>query len=142
MPVVKLSEVPAIASMTADSAATLVMRKAIGSKTKDPNFLMPASTESVSITYIQHWGHHRRITCDDSDRVMFVVEGQAIAKVGDDKPALVDTHDFILIPRGVPYEFAGDFTYLVVNAPAFRDGSDLRDDDYDGPPVRKGAAGR
>jgi mannose-6-phosphate isomerase-like protein (cupin superfamily) len=139
MPVIRLSDVPEIARIGPDSAP-LVMKKAIGSKKRDPAFTMETDTESLSITHIKHFGRHRRIVCMESDRVMFVVEGEAIAKVGDAAAARINSGDLILIPRGIPYEFGGDFTYLVINAPAFREGSDLLDEDYDGPPVRRGSS--
>jgi mannose-6-phosphate isomerase-like protein (cupin superfamily) len=140
VPVIRLSDVPEIAVIGPDSNP-LTMKKAIGSRSRDPNFVMPASTESLSVTYIRHWSRHRRITCNESDRVMFVVDGETIVQIGDEAPAVLKTGDFALIPRGTPYEFSGDFTYLVMNAPAFKEGSDIRDDAYDGPPLRKGTSG-
>jgi mannose-6-phosphate isomerase-like protein (cupin superfamily) len=137
MPVIRLPDVPEIAMVGPDSAS-LVMKKAIGSKKRDPSFAMRATTESLSITHIRHWGRHRRITCLESDRVMFVIESEAIVKVGKEPPARITAGDFVLIPKGTPYEFSGDFTYLVINAPAYKEGTDLRDDAYDGPPLRAG----
>jgi hypothetical protein len=32
--------------------------------------------------------------------------------------------DFVFVPRGTEYEFAGEMHYLVMNGPAFRAGSD------------------
>ncbi|MEP6753486.1 MAG: hypothetical protein ABI959_12130 [Candidatus Dormiibacterota bacterium] len=135
MPVIRLTDVPEIAAVGPDSAP-LVMKKAIGSRKRDPSFAMPTSTDSLSITHIKHWGRHRKITCKESDRVMFVVEGDAITRVGQEPATHIGPGDFVLIPKGTPYEFSGNFTYLVINAPAFKDGSDLRDDAYDGPPLR------
>jgi mannose-6-phosphate isomerase-like protein (cupin superfamily) len=138
MPVVKLSDVPELSEMGPD-IDTLVMKKAIGSKSRDPNFLMPTSTESLSVTYIKIFGRLRRIRCDESDRAMFVVDGDAIVKVGDEAPAHVTKGDLVLIPKGTPYEFKGNLTYLVMNSPAYREGSDLRNEAYDGPPTREGS---
>lgn len=137
MPVIRLPDVPEIATIGPDSTP-LVMKKAIGSRKRDPNFVMPTSTESLSITYIKHWGRHRQVTCRESDRVMFVVEGDAITKVGAEPPTHINPGDFVLVPKGTPYEFNGNFTYLVINSPAFKEGSDLRDNAYDGPPLRSG----
>ncbi len=135
MPVIKLSDVPELAEIGPD-IDTLVMKKAVGSPSRDPNFRMPTATETLSLTYITIFGRLRRITCEESDRVMFIVKGQAIVQVGDDAPALVHPGDLVLIPRGTPYEFKGNLTYLVINSPAYREGSDQRDDSYDGPPQR------
>ena len=135
MPVIKLVDVPELAVIGPDSE-TLVMQKAIGSSSRDPNFQMAISTDSLSVTYIKILGRHRSIRCDESDRVMYIVEGEAIVKIGDEQPAHVRAADLVLIPRGTPYEFKGNFTYLVMNSPAYREGSDLRNDAYDGPPTR------
>ena len=141
MPVIRLNDVPEIAIVGPDSAS-LVMKKAIGSKKRDPNFAMRTSTESLSITHIKHWGRHRRITCRESDRVMFVVDSEAIVQIGNEPAARITAGDFVLIPKGTPYEFSGDFTYLVINAPSYKEGTDLRDDAYDGPPMRAGQSRR
>ena len=137
MPVIRLALVPELAEIGPD-IDTLVMKKAIGSSRRDPNFSMPISTESLSVTYIKIWGRLRRIRCDESDRVMFIVDGEAIVSVGEEPPAHVGKGDFVLIPKGTPYEFKGDITYLVINSPAYREGSDLRKPSYDGPPTRSG----
>ena len=137
MPVVRLSDVPEVAEIGPD-IDTLVMKKAIGSSKRDPNFRMPINTDSLSLTYIKIFGRLRRIRCDESDRAMFVVQGDAIVKVGDEEPEHVTAGDFVLIPKGTPYEFKGNLTYVVVNSPAYREGSDLRNDAYDGTPTRAG----
>lgn len=123
MPVVRLRDVPGVA--VDRDGMRLVMQKAIGSAVRDPGFEMPASTDSLSVTYIKHWSRHRRMRCDESDRVMFVVEGDAVIEIEGEQPEALSKGDFALIPRGTPYEFRGDFTYLVINAPAFRQGSDV-----------------
>lgn len=55
MPVIRLEDVPEIAE-TGPDRDTLVMKKAIGSKERDPAFAMPEDTPSLSITYIKIWG--------------------------------------------------------------------------------------
>lgn len=125
MPVVRLSDVPEIAVGGPDTNP-LMMKKAIGSKLRDPDFAMPISTESLSITYIRHWSSHARMRCDESDRAMFVVGGETTVQIGDEPAEVLKAGDFALIPRGTPYEFSGEFTYLVINSPAFRKGSDVR----------------
>jgi len=125
MPVVRLSEVPEVA---VSGANPLVMKKAVGSRLRDPKFAMPAATESLSITHIRHWSHHRRMKSDESDRVMFVIDGETSVQIGNEPVEILHAGDFALIPRGTPYEFSGEFTYLVINAPAFREGSDIHVD--------------
>jgi len=123
MPVIRLREVTENPVDHGDMK--LVMRKAIGSRHRDPSFSMPTSTDSLSVTHIKHWGRHTRMRCDESDRVMFVVEGQTVVQIGDEASERLDAGDFALIPRGTPYAFSGDFTYLVINSPAFKAGSDI-----------------
>lgn len=136
MPIIRLADVPEIAE-TGPDRDTLVMKKAIGARERDPAFEMPDETPSLSITHIKIWGRLRQMTCNETDRAMFIVDGDAVARVGDEEPAYVGPGDFILIPRGTSYELKGDLTYLVINSPAYREGSDLRDPAYDGPPVRR-----
>jgi mannose-6-phosphate isomerase-like protein (cupin superfamily) len=140
MPVIRLKDVPEVA--VGGDANPLVMQKAVGSRSRDPKFVMPVSTDSLSITYIRHWSRHPRMTCNESDRVMFVVEGETTVQIGDEPPEVLKAGDFALIPKGTPYEFSGEFTYLVINAPAYREGSDIRDDSYDGPPSRRRSSPR
>jgi len=137
MPIIRLADVPEVAE-TGPDGDTLVMQKVIGSKGRDPAFDMPDETPSMSVTHIKIWGRLQQITCDETDRAMFVIEGDAIARVGDEEPAYVGSGDFILIPKGTSYEFKGNLTYLVINSPAYREGSDQRDPTYDGEPVRRG----
>ncbi len=137
MPIIRLADVPEVAE-TGPNWDTLVMKKAIGSKERDPAFDMPDETSSMSVTHIKIWGRLQQITCDETDRAMFIIEGDAIARVGDEEPAYVGSGDFILIPKGTSYEFKGNLTYLVINSPAYREGSDQRDPKYDGAPVRHG----
>jgi mannose-6-phosphate isomerase-like protein (cupin superfamily) len=123
MPVVRLRDVPEIPVDRGDMK--LVMKKAIGSRQRDTSFSMPVSTDSLSVTHIRHWKRHARMRCDESDRVMFVIEGETVVQMADEPPERLGAGDFALIPKGTPYEFSGDFTYLVINAPAFRQGSDI-----------------
>ena len=39
----------------------------------------------------------------------------------------------VVVPRGTPYEFRGEITYLVVNGPAFVEGDDVYDSEGDQP---------
>ena len=130
MPVISLAEVPAIAQIGPDRD-TIVMKKVIGSRARDPAFAMPDETPSLSITHVRIWGRLRRSSNEETDRAMFIVEGDGVAQVGDEPPRGFGPGDFILIPRGVPYEGAGNFTYLVINSPAYRDGTDSKDPDAD-----------
>jgi mannose-6-phosphate isomerase-like protein (cupin superfamily) len=123
VPVIRLSDVPETPVDRGDMK--LVMKKAIGSRDRDPNFTMPTSTDSLSVTYIKHWSRHQRMRCAESDRVMFVVEGQTVVQIGDEPPERLHAGDLAFIPKGTPYEFRGDFIYLVINSPAFKEGTDI-----------------
>ena len=81
-------------------------------------------SDAISVTWVRIWGHHKKMVCDDSDRVYYIIEGQGEFQVGEDPPGRVATGDFVFIPGGVPYVFDGDMKYLVMNGPAFLPGSD------------------
>jgi mannose-6-phosphate isomerase-like protein (cupin superfamily) len=81
-------------------------------------------TPDISVTWVEIWGHHKRMVCDESDRVYYIVDGSGTFQVGEDPTGDVQAGDFVFIPRGVPYVFDGTMTYLVMNGPAFRPGSD------------------
>jgi len=124
MPVIRLEELPEIAQ-TGPGLDTIVMKKVIGSKQRDPAFAGPEDTPSLSISHVHIWGQLRRTICNESDRVMFILEGGGVALVGYERPQGFKSGDFILIPKGTPYECEGDFTYLVINSPAYREGTDF-----------------
>lgn len=126
MPVIRLAEVAEIAQ-TGPGLDTIVMKKVVGSRERDPAFDMPDETPSLSITHVKVWGRVGRSWCEESDRVMFIVDGDGVAQVGDEQPRTFGPGDFILIPKRTPYECDGNFTYLVINSPAYREGTDFND---------------
>jgi mannose-6-phosphate isomerase-like protein (cupin superfamily) len=81
-------------------------------------------SKDVSITWVKIWGHHQRMACDVSDRPYYIIEGAGVFQLGEDQPFEVHVGDFVYIPRGVPYEYTGHMTLLVMNGPAFLPGSD------------------
>lgn len=83
-----------------------------------------AHSKDISITWVEIWGHHQRMVCDVSDRPYYIIEGTGVFQLGEDEPFPVSGGDLIFVPRGVPYEFSGQMTYLVMNGPAFLPGSD------------------
>jgi mannose-6-phosphate isomerase-like protein (cupin superfamily) len=78
----------------------------------------------ISLTWIKINGRHRRLVCDASDRVYYILSGKGMFTLGEAAPAKAETGDTVFIPRGTPYAFEGDLTYLVMNGPAFRPGTD------------------
>jgi mannose-6-phosphate isomerase-like protein (cupin superfamily) len=95
---------------------SLVLRRAINAEAHSP---------ALSVTWVRIDGHHDRIVNQGSDRVYYVIEGSGNFQVGDGAPLeAVRATDFVFIPRGVPYEFEGAMTYLVINGPAFTAGAD------------------
>jgi len=81
-------------------------------------------SEDLSITWVKIWGHHKKMVCDISDRAYYIINGEGEFQVGDGDPFEVTANDFVFIPKGEPYVFDGDMTYLVMNGPAFVPGSD------------------
>jgi mannose-6-phosphate isomerase-like protein (cupin superfamily) len=83
-------------------------------------------SQDISVTWVKIWGHHKKMVCDISDRAYYIIEGDGKFQVGDDAEwGQVTAGDFVFVPRGVPYVFDGDMTYLVMNGPAFLPGSDV-----------------
>jgi mannose-6-phosphate isomerase-like protein (cupin superfamily) len=79
----------------------------------------------ISVTWIRLSGRHRRLRTDRSTRVYYVLEGSASFRLGDAEEVVVESGDTLVVPRGTPYEFAGEMTYLVMNGPAFVEGDDV-----------------
>lgn len=81
--------------------------------------------EGISVTWVEIWGHHKKMSCDLSDRAYYIISGEGRFQVGDEAEwGAVSGGDFVFIPKGVPYVFEGHMTYLVMNGPAFLPGSD------------------
>jgi mannose-6-phosphate isomerase-like protein (cupin superfamily) len=83
----------------------------------------------VSVTWVRLDGRHRRLRTDRSTRVYYVLDGSATFVLGDDLPFEIAKDDAVVVPCGVPYEFWGEMTYLVINGPAFVDGDDVYEED-------------
>ena len=79
----------------------------------------------LSLTWVRLTGRHRRLWTERSTRVYYVLDGTATFQLGDAPELEVAAGDTIVVPRGTPYAFAGQMTYLVVNAPAFVEGDDV-----------------
>ncbi|MGX1307259.1 mannose-6-phosphate isomerase-like protein (cupin superfamily) [Amorphus suaedae] len=81
--------------------------------------------EAVSLTWVSLDGPHRPLVCHESDRVYYVLDGTARFWLGEAPEETAGAGDVVVIPRGTPYRFEGRMTYLVINGPAFRPGSDV-----------------
>jgi mannose-6-phosphate isomerase-like protein (cupin superfamily) len=94
----------------------LVLRRIVRADQHGPN---------LSVSWARIAGRHRRIVNPDCDRAYYVIEGSARFQVGDGAPVEeAGAGDCVFVPRGTPYEFEGEMTYLVINGPAFTPGSD------------------
>jgi mannose-6-phosphate isomerase-like protein (cupin superfamily) len=83
-------------------------------------------TEALSVTWVRMAGRCcQRMRCDLSDRVYYLLSGQGEFQVGQAPTETVHQGDLIFIPKGRPYSFSGNMTYLVINVPAFIPGSDI-----------------
>jgi mannose-6-phosphate isomerase-like protein (cupin superfamily) len=82
----------------------------------------------MSVTWVRLAGRHRRLRTNRSARVYYVLDGSATFVLGDEPEFEARQDDVVVVPRSLPYEFWGEMTYLVVNAPAFVDGDDVYDD--------------
>ncbi len=78
----------------------------------------------LSLTEVRLQGAHRPLRSLNSARVYYLVSGSARFRIGD---ADLDAGpgDVVVIPQGEVYSLEGDLTYLVLNAPPYREGDDL-----------------
>jgi hypothetical protein len=141
--VVRHEDIPTIAGVGGGTGRdTLLMKKAIGWSKTDPENVpedWPYQLESVGVTWIKLWGRLRRIKCTGMDRVMYIIKGECVIQVADAAPEHARAGDYVMIPKGVEYEYeASVLEYLVINAPSYIQATDLRNDAIDGDPVRKG----
>ena len=81
-------------------------------------------TERLSLTWVSLYGRHEKVVNDISDRVYYIIDGEADFEIGDDEKGSVTGGDVVLIPKGVPYVFEGHMTYVVMNGPAYLPDSD------------------
>lgn len=81
-------------------------------------------SDLISLTWVEIWGRHEKVVCDRSDRVYYIISGDAVFEVGDEPPGDVTAGDVVFIPRGISYVFEGNMTYVVMNGPGFLEGSD------------------
>lgn len=109
--IIKLDKV----SEQSEAGNPLVLKKIITRDEHSPH---------ISVTWVKLWGRHKKLVCDVSDRVYYIIEGDAEFQVGDNDPGHVKAGDFVFVPKGAAYVFEGDMTYLVMNGPAFIPGSD------------------
>jgi mannose-6-phosphate isomerase-like protein (cupin superfamily) len=101
-----------------DELDALVMRKLVRAE----------HGPDISVTWVRLSGRHRRLLTRRSTRVYYVLDGSATFVVGDGPELEARRGDVVVVPRGTPYEFRGETTYLVVNAPAFVEGDDVYDE--------------
>jgi len=80
---------------------------------------------AISMTWIRLKGRHRRLVCHETDRVYYILTGSAEFRLGDAAAEKAVAGDSVFIPRGTPYDFAGEMDYLVMNGPAFLPDSDV-----------------
>ncbi len=80
-------------------------------------------TPSISLTWVSLYGRHEKVVNDISDRVYYIIDGEADFDVGGELGS-VTGGDVVYIPKGVPYVFTGHMTYVVMNSPGYVPESD------------------
>jgi mannose-6-phosphate isomerase-like protein (cupin superfamily) len=81
-------------------------------------------TDSISLTWVTLFGRHEKVVNEISDRVYYIINGEADFEVGDNEKGSVTGGDVVLIPKGIPYVFEGHMTYVVMNSPGYVPDSD------------------
>ena len=80
-------------------------------------------TDRISLTWVSLYGRHEKVVNDISDRVYYIIDGEADFDVNGETGS-VTGGDVVLIPKGVPYVFEGHMTYVVMNSPSYVPDSD------------------
>ena len=81
-------------------------------------------TDSISLTWVTLFGRHEKVVNEISDRVYYIIDGEADFEIGDSEKGSVTGGDVVLIPKDVPYVFEGHMTYVVMNSPGYVPDSD------------------
>ena len=81
-------------------------------------------TNSISLTWVTLFGRHEKVVNEISDRVYYIIDGEADFEIGDGEKGSVTGGDVVLIPKDVPYVFEGHMTYVVMNSPGYVPESD------------------
>ena len=81
-------------------------------------------TSSISLTWVTLFGRHEKVVNHISDRLYYIINGEADFEIGDREKGSVTGGDVVLIPKGVPYVFEGHMTYVVANSPGYVPDSD------------------
>jgi len=81
-------------------------------------------TDSISLTWVTLFGRHEKVVNEISDRVYYIIDGEADFEIGDNEKGSVTGGDVVLIPKDVPYVFEGHMTYVVMNSPGYVPDSD------------------
>lgn len=87
--------------------------------------LTAADAAGLSLTEVRLRGAHRPLRSLSSPRVYYIVSGSARFRIGDTEGIEALPGDVVVIPQGEVYALEGDLTYLVLNAPPYREGDDL-----------------
>lgn len=79
---------------------------------------------SMSLTWVQLEGMHRRLRVRRSRRVYYILSGTFTFQVEGATAVDVSADDVLLLEPGATYRFEGRGNYLVLNTPAFAPGDD------------------
>lgn len=71
---------------------------------------------SASVVHVN--GRHGRSKTTVSDRVVYILEGEAEFTVGDEV-FQVHATDVVIIPKNTPFDYQGNMKLLVVHVPAY-----------------------
>lgn len=82
------------------------------------NYLTKEDSETVSLARAQLSGLHGPTVNPVSDRVYYVLTGEAVVMI-DDRESLLKSGDMAFIRSGQRHSISGEAEYLVLNSPPF-----------------------
>jgi len=88
-----------------------------------------ATAGALSVTWVRIDGTHRRLRSTRTARIYYLISGALdfdVREAGISHQVALVAGEVLILEPGAAYSLTGAAEYLVLNAPAFRDG----DDDY------------
>jgi mannose-6-phosphate isomerase-like protein (cupin superfamily) len=84
---------------------------------------------SLSLTWVKIDGQHQPLRTHSQLRVYIIISGSFSFQIENRRTHQLEKHDVLTLEAGTSYSLFGKGEYIVLNAPAFKDGDDEYLDD-------------
>lgn len=106
------------APMRSESENDLVLRSLVTAR---------ATADALSATWVRIDGSHRRLRNRRTSRIYYLISGSLhfdVSEAGSTYRVALVAGEVLILEPGTEYSLTGAAEYLVLNAPAFREGDD------------------